>query len=90
MDDSTDSFDNSNETQDFIMENMVDVFSEETQIWLSNHGEEILRSQINIYLKTKKLDLTYNLQDASTKTSKPSVKRKEPNIISPTVDLEKK
>lgn len=62
--------------QSFDMEELIDLHKEQINNWLSAHGEELFRIQVSSYLKTKKLDLSYVLQD-SQKTRKPPLKKEK-------------
>lgn len=66
----------SDEEESFDMEQLIDLHKEQINNWLSAHGEELFRSQVSLYLKTKKLDLSYVLQD-SPATRKPPLKRQK-------------
>lgn len=72
-----DSFANSSDedTVEFNMDDLVDNFKEECQKWFVDVGAEIFRSEIRMYLKSKKLEATFNLNEYR-KPEKSSQKRK--------------
>lgn len=72
-----DSFANSSDedTIEFNMDELIDSFKEQCEKWFVDVGTEIFRSEIRTYLKTQKLEATFNLNEYR-KPEKSNVKRK--------------
>lgn len=65
--------------QYFDMEELDCAVRSEVQDWLNNHGTEIFRSEMQIWIKQQKLGVEYRLQESKS-SAKPSLKKEKPVI----------
>lgn len=73
-----DSLSESTQAEMFDMEDIVPEVHAEVREWLADFGAEILRKEIQIYLKTQKLELNYELREC--KKQKPVIKKQNASL----------